>query len=166
LPTEQASGSRLLKMPAQGGVPVVIRNDAGTGPAPTPDGSGLYYLVATENLTGGLDFELRAAMPETAPSRTLVRISSLRAPQWQGLHPTLSHSGKWLALPLNDNYGTNIWLVSTTDGKLRQLTDFGQQRTFIVRRVSWSSDDKYMFAAVATGQEDIVLLDGLLPQHQ
>ena len=55
-------------------------------------------------------------------------------------------------------------LVSTADGKLRQLTDFGQQRTFIVRRVSWSSDDKYMFAAVATGQEDIVLLDGLLPQ--
>jgi Tol biopolymer transport system component len=74
----------------------------------------------------------------------------------------LSHDDKWLALPLNDTYGTNIWLISTADGKLRQLTDFGEQRTFIVRRVSWSSDDKFIFAAVAEGQADIVLLDGLL----
>src|SRR5207302_3975792 len=113
LPTEETSSSHLLKISAQGGSPVVIRNDPGTGPAPAFDGSGLYYIVATENLTGGLDFELRAAKPETAPSRTLVRISSIRAPQWQGLHPTLSHSGEWLAVALNDDYGTDIWLVST-----------------------------------------------------
>ena len=83
-------------------------------------------------------------------------------PDWQGLHPTVSHDGKWLALPLNDSYGTNIWLISTADGKPRQLTDFGERRTFIVRRVSWSQDDRFIYAAVAEGQEDVVLLDGLL----
>jgi Tol biopolymer transport system component len=119
-------------------------------------------LLPLANLNGGLDFEIRAARPETGPSKTLVRISSARVPQWQGLHPTLSHDEKWLALPMNDAYGTNIWLISTADGKLRQLTDFGERRTFIVRRVSWSSDDKFIFAAVGEGQADIVLLDGLL----
>ncbi|GAC1515877.1 MAG: hypothetical protein NVS1B11_34670 [Terriglobales bacterium] len=120
--------------------------------------------MALENLTGGLDFEVREASPENGPSKTLARISSSRLPQWQGLHPTLSHNGKFLALPLNDSYGTNIWLISTTDGKLRQLTDFGQRRTFIARRVSWTSDDHYIFAAVAEGQSDVVLLDGLLDE--
>ena len=162
LPTEVSKSSRLMKVPVGGGEPIVVRNDRASGPAPGGDGSALYYIMALENLTGGLDFEVREARPEDGPSRTLARISANRLPQWQGLHPTLSHDGKYLALPLNDNYGTNIWLISTSDGKLRQLTDFEQRRTFIARRVSWTSDDRYIFAAVAEGQSDVVLLDGLL----
>ena len=162
LPTEVSKSSRLMKVPVDGGEAVVVRDDRASGPAPAGDGSALYYVMALENLTGGLDFEVREARPENGPSKTLARISSSRLPQWQGLHPTLSHSGKFLALPLNDSYGTNIWLISTTDGKLRQLTDFGQRRTFVARRVSWTSDDHYIFAAVAEGQSDVVLLDGLL----
>jgi tricorn protease-like protein len=65
-------------------------------------------------------------------------------------------------MPLDDNKGTNIWAVSTTDGKLKQITDFGQKRTFIARRISWSSDGKWVFAAVGEGDADIVQMDGLL----
>jgi Tol biopolymer transport system component len=81
---------------------------------------------------------------------------------WQGLHPVLSHNGKWLALPLNDNFGTNIWLLSTSDGKLRQATDFGTRRTFIARRLSWSSDDRFIYAAVGEGDADVVLLSEII----
>jgi Tol biopolymer transport system component len=69
-------------------------------------------------------------------------------PIWQGLHPVISKDGKWLVMPLDDRLGTNIWVASTADGKLRQITDFGEKRTFIARRISWSSDGKWVFAAV------------------
>jgi hypothetical protein len=74
----------------------------------------------------------------------------------------ISKDGKGLVMPLADSLGTNIYAASTADGKLRQVTDFGQKRTFIVRRISWSSDGKFVFAAVGVGDADIVQMDGLL----
>jgi len=44
-----------------------------------------------------------------------------------------------------------------------RLTDFGRRPTFITRRLSWSSDGRFVFAAVGEGDADVVLLDGLLP---
>jgi hypothetical protein len=58
---------------------------------------------------------------------------------------------------------TNLWALPTIGGPLRQITDFGQRRTFICRRVSWSSDGKFIFASLGEGDADIVLLDGLVP---
>jgi Tol biopolymer transport system component len=68
-----------------------------------------------------------------------------------------------LALTLTDGGVTNLWALSTTDGSLRQITDFVQQRTFICRRVSWSSDGKFIFASLGQGDADIILLNGLAP---
>ena len=65
-------------------------------------------------------------------------------------------------MPLDDDKGTNLWVASTSDGKLRQITDFAPKRTFIARRVSWSSDGKWVFAAVGEGDADIVQMDGIL----
>ena len=121
-----------------------------------------YYVVPLQNVNGSLDYELRVARPEDGPSTLLTRISGERVPLWQGLHPVISKDGKWLVLPLDDNEGTDIWMASTTDGKLRRITDFGQKRTFIARRISWSSDGKWVFAAVGEGDADIVQMDGLL----
>jgi len=155
-------GLKLLKIPVEGGTPVVVRTDNGRGPALAPDGSALYYVVPLQNLNGSLDYELRVARPESGPSTLLVRIPGQRLPIWQGCHPVISKDGKWLVMPLEDTLGTNIWIASTADGKLRQITDFGQKRTFIARRMSWSSDGKWVFAAVGEGDSDIVQLDGLL----
>jgi hypothetical protein len=58
---------------------------------------------------------------------------------------------------------TNLWALPTAGGPLRQLTDFGQRQTFIVRRVSWSADSKFIFASLGEGNADVVLLDGLAP---
>ena len=146
-----AGSIRLLKSPVGGGPSVVVRSDNARGPALAPDDSALYYVVPLENLNGLLDYELRVARPEDGPSKLLTRISGKRVPIWQGLQPVISTDGKWLAIPLDDGQGTNLWVASTSDGKLRRITDFGRKRTFIARRVSWSSDGKWIFAAVGEG---------------
>jgi eukaryotic-like serine/threonine-protein kinase len=161
-PVRPTGSFRLLKSPVDGGAAVVVRSDNGRGPAVAPDGSALYYVVPLENLNGLLDYELRVARPEDGPSTLLARISGERVPIWQGLHPVISRDGKWLVMPLDDGSGTNLWIISTEGGPLKRVTDFGAKRTFIARRVSWSADGKWLYAAVGEGDSDIVQLDGLL----
>ena len=74
----------------------------------------------------------------------------------------VSPDGRWLATPLTDGVTTNLWALPAAGGPLRQLTDFGQRSVLIVRRISWSRDGKYLFAAVAETDADIVFLDGLV----
>jgi Tol biopolymer transport system component len=157
----RTTGGVLMKVPMSGGTPVVVRTDNARAPAVAPDGLAVYYVVPLQNLNGSLDYELRVARPENGPSSLLAQISGDRVPNWQGLHPVISRDGKWLAMPLEDRQGTNIWVASTVSGKLRQITDFGEKRTFIARRISWSSDGKWVFAAVGEGDADIVQMDGL-----
>jgi len=158
----RATGGLLMKVPVGGGTPVVVRTDNARAPALASDGSALYYIVPLQNSNGSQDYELRVARPENAPSTLLAHIPGDRVPSWQGLHPVISKDGKWLVMPLDDRLGTNIWIASTADGKLRRITDFGEKRTFIARRISWSSDGKWVFAAVGEGDADIVQMDGLL----
>jgi len=150
----------LIKAPAQGGEPVTLRTDDSRAPAPSADGT-LYYVVELPSLTGRPGYEIRAARPETGPSRMVARISASWIPDWQIVHPVLSPDGKRLALPLSDGATTNVWAVSTTDGALHPLTDFGRRATFIARRVSWSPDGRSIFAALGEGDSDVVLLEGL-----
>jgi len=65
-------------------------------------------------------------------------------------------------MPLTVNFTTNIGVLSTRTGAWRQVTDFGERPTFIARRVSWSSDGRSILAAVAEGDADVVLLNGLI----
>ena len=141
---------------------MVVRSDNARAAALAPDGSVLYYIVPLENLNGVLDYELRAARPEDGEARLLARISGERVPIWQGLHPVISRDGKFLAIPLEDDLGTDIWTIPTMGGKLKRITDFAPKRTFIARRISWSADGKWIFAAVGEGDADIVQMEGLL----
>jgi Tol biopolymer transport system component len=161
-PIQETGSFRLMKIAVGGGSPVIVRTDNAQGPAVAADGSSLYYVVPLQNLNGSREYELRVARPEDGPSTLMARIPGARVPIWQGLHPVISKDGKWLGMPLDDNWGTNIWIASTADGKFKRITDFGQRRTFIARRVSWSSDAKWIFAAVGEGDADIVQMDGLL----
>lgn len=156
------SGGRILKTSTADSTTVEVRNEVANGPAISADGSTLYYAKLLEPVNGLWDYEIRDAHPDSAPSRLLASISGHRVPAWQGLHSVLSPDGKWLALTLNDIFGTNLWLLSTTDGKMHPVTDFGDRRTFIARRVAWSPDNKFIFAAVGEGDADIVFFDGLL----
>ena len=64
-------------------------------------------------------------------------------------------------MPLPDGGTSNIWALPTDGGPMRPLTDFGDRSVVIARRVSWSPDSKFLYAAVADTDADIVLLDGL-----
>ena len=79
------------------------------------------------------------------------------------MHIFLSPDGNSLALPLTDGTTSNIWALPTSGGPMRPLTDFGERPIVIGRRVSWSPDGRYIYAAVAETDADVVLLDGLLP---
>jgi Tol biopolymer transport system component/DNA-binding winged helix-turn-helix (wHTH) protein len=155
----------IFKTSVSGGAPVLVRNDNACVSAIGADGSTLYYSVPRLNGNGIRDYEIRAAHPESGPSVRLAQIAGERVPHWQVFQPSLSHDGRWLALPLNDLTTTNLYLVSTVDGSWRQVTNLSPRRTFIVRRVAWSSDDRDLFAAVGDGDADIVLIEGLFPSR-
>jgi hypothetical protein len=155
-----ASGA-LKKISIDGGSPVTVRPERAAMPALSPDGKTLYFGVEVERATGAVDHEIRFASPETAPSRVLARISAHRIPESGRFQPVMSPDGKSLALPLKDGVTTNVWAVATRDGTMRRITDFGNRPTFINRRVSWSPDGRFVYAAVSEGDSDIVMFDGL-----
>jgi Tol biopolymer transport system component len=151
----------MKKIPAEGGTPITVTNEKLRNVIGF-DGTTVYYTFERPLVDGRPEFEIRAASPENAPFRVLARISASRVPIWQIVNPALSSDGKWLAQALTDGATTNVWALSTSSGEWRQLTDFGDRATFIARRVSWSSDGKFILTAVGEGDEDIVLLEGLI----
>ncbi|HEY3204943.1 MAG TPA: protein kinase [Thermoanaerobaculia bacterium] len=151
----------LKKLPIDGGSPVIVRTDSAFMPALSPDGKTLYFGIEVLRAAGAVDYEIRSASPEDGPSRLLARLPWHRMPDAGRFQPVISPDGRWLALPLTDGVTTNIWALSTTDGVIHRLTDFGHRPTFISRRVSWSPDGRSIYAAVSEGDSDIVLIDGL-----
>jgi Tol biopolymer transport system component len=128
------------------------------------DGSVLYYATFLKRGNRAWDFEFRRASPEGGKYELLARIAGARVPDEPfNLQFVLSPDRKWLAVPLSDGVTTNLWLLPAAGGEMRQVTDFGTRPVDIVRRVSWSPDSKYLYAAVAEKDADIVMLDGLLP---
>ncbi len=160
----ERAGSALMKIGVEGGQPLVVRQESARNVIGS-DGSTLYSTVERRLVDGRPEFEIRAAAPEDGPSQLLARIPAARVPRWQIVNPALSPDGQWMAQPLTDGMTTNIWLSSTTDGRWRQLTDFGNRVTFVARRVGWSADSRHVVAAVAEGDADIVRLTGLLTRR-
>jgi Tol biopolymer transport system component len=142
---------------------IPVRDD-GHAPAVAADLSVLYY-VATLSLNASVwgDLEIRRAQPEAAPSEVLACIISSRVPLAPlTFVPSLSPDGRWLALPLLDGSTTNLWVLPTSGGPMRPVTDFGKRSVLITRRVPWSGDSQSLYAAVAEVDNDVVLLEGLL----
>jgi len=150
----------LKKVPVDGGPAVTVRTER-VRTVIGLHGTTLYFLSERPLVDGTPEFEIRTATPEQAPFRVLARIPGSRVPIWQIVSPALSPDGKWLAQALTDGFTTNLWALSTTTGEWRQITDFGERATFIARHVSWSSDGRSILAAVAEGDSDIILLEGL-----
>jgi Tol biopolymer transport system component len=154
------SAGSIAKVPASGGEAVVVRKEPTRNVIGLHDGT-LYYGVERPLVDGRPEFEIRAASPEDAPSRLIARIPASRVAPWQIVNPALSPDGQLLAIPLTDGFTTNIWVLSLQTQEWRQVTDFGDRAIFIARRVSWSSDGKFILAAVGEGDADVVLLDSV-----
>jgi Tol biopolymer transport system component/DNA-binding winged helix-turn-helix (wHTH) protein len=148
------------KVPVDGGAAArVLCQDSPAPESLSPDGSTLYYYNSVDNAFGIEIWKARV----NEPSKLLARIPGSRLPfdgfVWQQV---LSPDGNWLAAPFQGGGTTNLWAMPVDGGPMRQITDFGQRSVMIVRRISWSPDGKYIYAAVADTDADIVLLDGLL----
>jgi Tol biopolymer transport system component len=150
------------KIPADGGAPVVVRTGA-ISPALVGD-STLYFANMLKRGNGGWDLELRKAFLGNDHSEVLARIAGQRIPVTVlNFLAIPSPDGQWLAMPLTDADTSNLWIIPTGGGSLRRLTNFSKRPIIITRRVSWSPDSKYLYAAVAESDSDVVLLKGLLP---
>ena len=158
----ETASSVMKKISVNGGEPVTVRSEPVRNMIGV-HGSTVYFLVERALMDGRPEFEIRAAPLGDGPARVIKTIDASRVASWQvPFNPSLSPDGKWLAMPLIDGLTTNIWALSTEDGRWQQVTDFGDRAVFIARRVSWSSDSRSIFAAIGEGDADIVLLDGLI----
>ena len=129
-----------------------------TGLSVTADGTTGYFSPDTQR-----QGEVWKATPmDTGTPEALVTNLASRIPLLPHQY-VLSSNDRWLAAPLRDRGTTNLWIISTKDGSLRPVTDFQQRSTTIGRQVSWSTDNKYIFAALVETDADIVLLEGVLP---
>jgi WD40 repeat protein len=161
-PNVNAERYTIEKVPLGGGTPVLVRGE-NNSTAPTVGRGVLYFTALVAPESGSLDWEIRRASPEDGPSELVGRIAGNRLPFWSlYIDLSLSKDGRWLAQGLSDGATTNLWVLSTEDGSWRQVTDFGDQPTLIVRQVSWSPDGNYIYAVVSKNNADIVILDGLV----
>lgn len=152
----------MKKVVVSGGEPVTIRSEPVRNIIGVHD-STVYFLVERALMDGRPEFEIRAAPLGNGPARVITTVDASRVASWQvPFNPALSPDGRWLAMPLTDGMTTNIWALSTEDGRWQQVTDFGDRAILIARRVSWSSDGRSIIAAIAEADADIVLLDGLI----
>ena len=154
----------LEKIAIEGGPAISVRCDNAVAAAPEPEGPSLYYANYLAKTNGTVDYEIRRALTENGPSEVLARVTGSRVPvNRRQLVPVLSPDGQWLTMPLLDGATSNIWVLPTDGDAMHPLTDFGDRAVVIARRVSWSTDTKYLYAAVADIDADIVLLAGVLP---
>ena len=153
----------LEKIPVEGGAPLSVRCDGAIAAAVSTDNSTLYYTNPGSGSEGELNLLLRAR-PESGAPEIVARVAGLRVPLKSTMfNPVLSPDGKWLAIPLIDGATANIWAIPASGGAMHPLTDFGQRSVIIARRVSWSPDNRHVYAAVSEMDADVVLMDGLLP---
>jgi Tol biopolymer transport system component len=161
-PSVNGEQSTIEKILLTGGPSIVVRDD-GNSNMPAVGSDGLYFGAAVAPEFGSWDWEIRRASPEDGASELIGRVSGRRVPfSPLYMHPALSNDGQWLALGLADGVTSNLWMLSTADGSWRQVTDFGERPTLIVRQVSWSPDGQHLYAAISTFNGDVVMLDGLV----
>ena len=145
LPSEQDGIACIAKAPVEGGTPLVVRSHAAMT-AVTPDDKTLYFVQRPKDYDSlGFvdDLEICSAAVGGGPSSVMARVSSERVPIGrQFFQPFLSPDGKWLAAPLTDGATSNIWVLPTSGGPMRALTDFGDRPLMIARSVSWSADSR------------------------
>jgi serine/threonine protein kinase/WD40 repeat protein len=152
------------RLPVDGGPPEFIRTGNGLElPAISPDGATLFLVGPMQSRMGvfGVGVAYARATPPSGSAETIARVPGARLPA-RHVSLVISPDGQYLATLLVDATTTNIWLLPTSGGPMKPVTDFGDESVTIARSVSWSRDGQHIYAAVARTMTDIVLLDGLL----
>jgi Tol biopolymer transport system component len=152
----------IKKVSVNGGGPVVVRTQPVRNLIGVA-GATMYYVIERALTDGRPEYEIRAGPLGNGPDRLIKAIDASRVASWQvPFNASLSPDAKWLAMPLTDGLTTNIWALSTDEGRWVQVSHLDGRATFVARRVSWSADGRSILASVGDADADIVLLDGLV----
>jgi hypothetical protein len=147
--------SCVYKVSVEGGDRVEVRCDA-TLPMVSSDGGTLYYSPRRAEHSN----EVFKASPPEGEGVRVQGYAASRIP-WYPTGNTLSPDDRWIAMPLKDGTTTNVWTMPTDGSPMRQVTDFGRRAILIARSVSWSSDSRFVYVALAEMDADIVALEGI-----
>jgi len=141
----------------------VVRVQSGGVHAPAPGRDALYFAERVPRQPGTWDWAIQRATPDDAPATTICEVSSERIPHSSMfVHTRPSPDGTRLALPMLDGPTTNVWMIPVDGTPMYAATDFSAEPVLIVRRIDWSPDSKFVVAALAQRNADIIVLDGLL----
>ena len=157
----EAAGAPLKRIATAGGETVTVRSEKVRNVIGVHD-TTIYFMVEDMLIDGRLEYQIMRGSVNGGAAESVWVIPSTRIPPWQLMNPSLSPDGRWLAVLLTDGPTTNIWALSTENRRLQRVTDYGDRPIFIARRVAWSADGKYLYAAVGEGDADIVALQGLV----
>jgi Tol biopolymer transport system component/predicted Ser/Thr protein kinase len=147
--TNTEVGTKLYRMPVEGGSPTAIASAPGGGGNPriSPDGKFIAYDLQEGSPVPQSKF---AVIPAGggSPIHVFPRPSGSGWARW-------SPDGKGLQYTLTRKAATNIWEQPLTGGEPHQVTDFTSGRIFAF---SWSRDGKQLFVARGSETSDVVLI--------
>jgi Tol biopolymer transport system component len=142
-------GTKLYRMPVEGGSPTAIASAPGGGGNPriSPDGKFIAYDIQEGSPVPQAKFVVIPA-GGGAPVHVFPRPSGSGWARW-------SPDGKGLQYMLTRKGATNIWEQPLAGGEPHQVTDFTSGRIFAF---SWSRDGKQLFVARGSETSDVVLI--------
>jgi Tol biopolymer transport system component len=142
-------GSRIFKIPVQGGEPVRLTDLLSFNPVWSPDGSRIVYY---DGSTGGATFPLRAISPDKT-SLPMPDISYRGDCEGYRFLP----DGKSMVVIQGQFRAMDFWLLDLASGQRRQLTKL--KPGYQVRSFDVSPDGKEILFDRVQENSDIVLID-------
>jgi len=149
---DEGQGSRVFKVPVEGGAPVRLTEGLSSSPVWSPDGKWIAYSGPQV----GLMMPLQGVTPEKAP----VPLPAMQVAAGGERYRFLP-DGKGLVLMLGPFREQNFWLLDPATGSRRQLTNL--KPGYVARSFDISPDGKQILFDRVQEHSDVVLIE--LPER-
>jgi Tol biopolymer transport system component len=145
---DQGDGSRLFKVPVDGGAPERLLDGLSRMPVWSPDGNFILYAVPWQ----GAGYPVKAVTPDSKPLN-LPDLWILRGGDRYRFLPR----GKQVVALLGDYLHQNFWIVDLETGQRRQLTNL--KPGYSITSFDVSPDGRQILFDRVRQNSDIVLID-------
>jgi Tol biopolymer transport system component len=145
---DEGDGSRLFKVPVDGGAAVRLVDGLSRMPVWSPDGRLILYAEPLQ----GPGYVVKAVTPESEP-HPLPELSVLRGVDRYRFLP----GGRQVVALLGDYLRQNFWMVELETGRRRQLTNL--KPGYSITSFDVSPDGRQIIFDRAQQNSDIVLID-------
>jgi Tol biopolymer transport system component len=144
----ESDGSRVFKVPVDGGAPVRLLDDFSNWPVWSPDGSLILYAAPLQ----GPGYAVKAITPEQQPHPLPELIVSRGGDRYRFLP-----GGKQVVALFGGYLQQNFWMVDLVTGERRQLTDL--KPGYSIGSFDVSPDGRQILFARVQQNSDVVLID-------